>query len=199
MSVKNTSPVCQLSIASASLDKTTIDKFIQCEIDKYGPQAGKEISSVFAQALGVGNKLINKVQGDFSGDMTRAEADIQKVEQAVRSFIAQALSGAKEIEQDLDKLAQKVLDEAAADLDRLIDKEKDKLIHSLSPIIAWICVIAFAFHLHGGVFEKLPVSYRLLISLLVVVTVPIEWRSKVDRLAVPVALGLFASIIYLNK
>ncbi len=182
-------------IAGGPKNDSLLSDFINCELKKYGPKGVAYVQSVMREAQQMGSQLLSQAQGDLDKDLSRVEADVEKIERYLSAFIESAMTQLEEDIPKLEAMAQKFMAQALAELSAWIDRETDKLIHSLAPMLAWIVAILLGYHLWGGVFDTLPVSYRVAIATLVVISVPPRIRSPADRAAIPVALVLFLIVL----
>ena len=163
---------------------TMPEEFLECMIQQnlkqYGPKGAAYLSKLRAEAMSMAQTLVAKVQSGVDAGLSRVESDMQKAPK-------------------LEKMADQFVQKALGELDAWIDREVDNLIHSLAPLLAWIVALLLFYQVYGGVFDTMPVAYRLAIATLVVITIPPSLRSKFDFMAAPSALSLFGYILFLQR
>jgi Fe2+ transport system protein B len=169
--------------------------FIECELNKYGGKGATYVQKVLQEALGLGNQLLGSAQGFVSNDIGRIEQDVQQIEHFLRAFIQTAMNAVDEDLQKVEQWADQFLQSGLKKLSSFIQEETQSLLHSLAPLLAWIVVILLIFQLYGGIFQTLPVAYRVAIAATIVIAIPPHWREKIDVAASPTALILFIVVL----
>lgn len=169
--------------------------FIQCEINQYGPKSDAYIQNLLTHGKNIASSLLDKAQSLAGDDIEKLDKMMQQIESKVQVFIRHAMTQIQEDIPQLETKAEQFLQDAVQKLDVWVNEEVDNIVHSLTPVLAWVVALLLAYQLIGGVFDTLPVSYRIAIALLVTISIPPKIRHKIDPLAAPAAFLMFGGVL----